>query len=243
VNNVRWLAFSLILGCILASCASSTPPVERAQAPAHIWILGDSLTGGLYASSEEAAFRTLLFGKLQEQYGHQIEELYWRRLCALASLEERWEEMAGRPDLVFIEIGINDMANVNCEQIPESAWRARFAAMLDRIRERAPDAMIVVGTIPWCDWSEENPTRDRALVYNDWIRAEADARNLAVADLWAATVERPDGLSAPEQASPFPPRYQGDHFHPNDVGHARIAETFYQAYIEHYAANATRDAK
>ena len=180
---------------------------------------------------------------MQEQSGHQIEELYWRRFCTLASLEGRWEELAGHPDLVFIEIGINDVANVNCEQVPESAWRARYGAMLDRIHARAPDAAIIVGTIPWCGWSAGNPTRARALAYSDWIRAEADARGLAVADLWAVTVDRPDGISAPKQPSAFPPKYQGDTFHPNDVGHARIAETFYQTYVEHYANNATGNAK
>jgi len=57
------------------------------------------------------------------------------------------------------------------------------------------------------------------------------------------TVDRPDGISAPKQPSAFPPKYQGDTFHPNAVGHARIAETFYQTYVEHYANNATGNAK
>jgi len=236
---------ALILVCALilnAGCGSALP-TNRVQPPTHVWLLGDSLTGGLYASDEDATFRSLLFGNLQEQSGHQIEELYWRRLCTLANLEGRWEEMAGHPDLVFIEIGINDVANANCEQVPESAWRARYGAMLDRIRERAPGVAIVVGTIPWCGWPEGDPAREQAIAYNGWIRAEADARGIAVADLWAATADRPDGLSAPDQASPFPPQYWGDWFHPNDVGHARIAETFYQTYVEHYANNVTGDAK
>jgi hypothetical protein len=32
-----------------------------------VWILGDSVTGGLYASREAATFRNVLFGRLPRE--------------------------------------------------------------------------------------------------------------------------------------------------------------------------------
>ncbi len=233
-KHLSWRATVII--CLLAlsgSCAHGRPDTAE-TGPARVWILGDSLTEGLYASSEATAFRSLLFRALDEHYGSGITEKYWRRFCTLETLGRRWREKEGSPDLVFIEIGINDVSNTYCTQVPEAEWQARYVALLDDIRERSPEARIVVGTIPWCGWSEEDLNWRRALQYNEWIRAAARARGVAVADLWAATVNRPDGLSSPTQASVFPPAYRGDSFHPNDVGHARIAEAFFQAYVAYY---------
>lgn len=201
-----------------------------------VWIIGDSITRGLYASNEAAMFRHHVFTDLQDRHPGQIRLLFWEGMCTLGRLEARWErlEPLPPPTILFIELGVNDiLPSPTCEQVPEAEWQARYGAMLDRFRQLAPQAQIIVGTTPWVGWDDER--RARAQLYNGWIHQEAEARGLAVADLWAATVDRPDGLSSPDQPNPFPPDFHGDGFHPNDLGHQRIADAFLSAYYWHYA--------
>ncbi len=199
--------------------------------PYTVWVIGDSLTFGMFASHEPAAFRNRLFDALRERHPGLIRFTFWGAACTYAELEERWDSWEGDPDLIFIELGINDSRRYSdCPQMPVEAWQTRVGAMLDRIQHDKPDAKIIVGTIAWCGWSEDSQLFEDALIYNDWIITEANKRDIAVADLWAATVGKRDGLSAPGQSSVFPPLYHGDNFHPNDLGHQRIADTFFKVY-------------
>lgn len=242
--KTRWILMSL-LTALLAVLSVQTIQAEQSSAPLaanaetlsrtphNVWIIGDSLTGGLYASTETSTFRSLLFAALQNEHPAEINATFWSWKCTLAGLEKSWESYVGVPDLLFIELGINDLARTQhevCPLMPVAEWQSRYGAMLDRIRAGAPGVKIIVGTIPWSGWNPNGPEFAQALVFNDWIKAEAAKRDIVVADLWAATVGKPDGLSTPDQPSVFPPGFRGDNFHPNDIGHRRIAETFFQTY-------------
>ena len=224
---------------VLSAAVLSLPPSPAAASPSgehtwRVWILGDSLTGGLYASSEETTFRSQLLGMLGASDPSRQIAPFWHRGCTLARLEMRWPEFSGRPDLLFLEYGINDLGNPGCPQIPEDQYAARFGAMLDRMLADAPGVEIVVGTIPWCGWAQGSAERDHALRYNAMIAGEAEKRGLIVSDLWSATVDHPENLSSPSEASPFPPGYAGDGFHPSDQGHLAIAQAFFKAYSDHH---------
>lgn len=229
------LALFVLMGGLSArwTLADEPPPLVS------VWVIGDSITRGLYASSESAMFRHRIFTSLQERRPGQIRLLFWEGMCTLGRLEARWQrlERLPPPTILFIELGVNDvLPNVTCEQVSETEWQAHYGAMLDRFRQFAPEATIVVGEVPWVGWDAER--RARAQTYNGWIRQEAAARGLAVADLWAATVDRPDGLSSPDVSNPFPPDYRGDGFHPNDLGHRRIADAFLASYHWYYERDA-----
>ncbi len=240
----RVMSMGLCLGLILVAALAGwgahavvpprrllSGPTWRAPGPHSVWIIGDSITRGLYASSEETTFRSRIFRALRARYPARIYSTFWQGVCTLGRLEERWGTWPGRPDVLFLELGTNDVSrNPNCPQVPEADWARRYGAMLDRIRRDAPGVLIVVGTIPWPGWSPESDRYRRAVRYNRWITAAAQERKIPVADLWAVTVGREDGLSTPADSSPYPPRYRGDGFHPNDIGHARIAEAFLQAF-------------
>ncbi len=230
----------LVLFIALVTFASHSPDdVHRTVRPEAsgnsirtVWVIGDSLTLGMFASSESAAFRNRLFDELRERHPGQIRSTRWAGACTLAELEERWDSWEGNPDLIFIELGINDLARTEtCQPMPEEEWQARFGAMLDRIQRDAPGVKIIVGTIPWSGWRDNTQEFTGALLYNDRIETEAQKRDVMVADLWEATLHKRDGLSTPDQPSVFPPYYHGDSFHPNDLGHQRIANTFFDAYL------------
>lgn len=194
-----------------------------------VWIVGDSLTTGLYASAEETTYRSLLFSALQEAYPGKFGTTFWSNVCTLAGFEYYWGTYDDRPDLIFIELGINDAGrNSHCMQVPKENWQNRYGAMLDRIRSDVPGVKIIVGTIPWSGWEEGSVGFEEVLQYNEWIAAEARKRQIEVADLWAAVVGRTDGLSSLWQASTFPPAYHGDGFHLNDIGHQLLASTFFR---------------
>jgi len=237
--------FLLILTVFLIQIRCLSPVQARPPAPSasskilSVWVLGDSLTLGLYASSEETTYRQRLFQALQTEHPGAVRYMLWQSVCTLGGLEKRWDELPGKPDILFIEIGIHALQDGGqpnatgiddyCIPVPKEVWQERYGAMLDRIQNDAPGVKIVVGTIPWCNWQPDSAFFQEALTYNAWIIAEARKRDIAVADLWSATVNKVDGISTPEQTSIFPP-YHGDQFHPNDLGHRRLAETFLQAY-------------
>ncbi len=182
-------------------------------------------------------FRNLLLDDLQTYYPGQVNLSFWRGICSMGRLEARWDvfEAVPRPDVVFLELGINEVIRSDeCELVPDDVWAAHFGNLLDRLQVLSPDVRVVVGTVPWSGWPEGSEMRARGSVFNQWIRAEAEARGMAVADLWAATVDRPDGISSAADPNPFPPSYRGDGFHPNNAGHRRIASAFWTAYVSRY---------
>ena len=230
-----WLIVLVILGLLTLGTTARLARQSLQQptpAPPHsVWIIGDSITRGLYASSESATYRALLFRGLAERYPAQIYTTFWQGVCTLGRLEQRWGQWPGQPDILFLELGINDVSrNPNCPQVPVSEWAQRYGAMLDRIRRDAPGVTIVVGTLPWPGWKPGTKRYQTALQFNRWIREAAAQRNIAVADLWEVMEGQEHYLSRPDEPSPFPPKYRGDGFHPNDQGHQIIAQTFLRAY-------------
>ncbi len=236
-RGTPWIILLFILGGLIFQARGGRPLLQKDVAlptkepPHRVWIIGDSITRGLHASSDGTTYRTRIFLALGERYPAQIYATFWQGVCTLGRLEQRWGQWPGRPDVLFLELGINDVSrNPNCPQIPEGQWAERYGAMLDRIRRDAPGVFIVVGTLPWPGWKRGTSRYQKALLYNEWIREAAQARDIPVADLWEAMEGRTELLSRPEEASAFPPAYRGDGFHPNDQGHRVIAETFLQAY-------------
>ena len=173
-----------------------------------MWVIGDSLARGLFASAEATTYRNLLFSALRDEHPGEIHAAFWSGAVTLGGLEQNWDQYVGHPDLIFINWASTISGrNPDFPQVPVEKWQARYGDMLDRIQEDAPGIKIIVGTIPWSGWPREYQEYQLALKYNGWITAEARQRDIAVADLWAATVGKEDGLSTPDQSSIFPPFY------------------------------------
>lgn len=180
-------------------------------------VIGDSLTAGLAASSERATFKALLALSLDADLG----SVRTTRLEDAEGVSLAWQ-----PDIIILEIGLNDVISPT---LAEEEWRTRYGAVLDRLQ--ATGATVVAAT-PFRGVYRAHEKFGALERYAGYIREEAGARGVRVADLWGIECV-PACLSQKGDASPFPPLYTGDNFHPNDEGHRRIAGVILRALRPH----------
>lgn len=140
----RWLgglAIAAGLGLSLPVVAAGAPPAEPAPPGVRtLLFFGDSLTAG-YGLDPDEAFPALIQARLDARGGG------WRVVNAGLSGEttagglRRLDWVLRQPvDVVVIELGGND----GLRGLPPEQTRANLAAMVDRIRARAPRAQVVV---------------------------------------------------------------------------------------------------
>ncbi|MCC7353613.1 MAG: SGNH/GDSL hydrolase family protein [Anaerolineae bacterium] len=202
----------------LPDCCSSAP----SSLGTGVWLIGDSLSRGSLATSEEKTYHSMM----EKAFGFPITRI---RGCTVAAALREVEKVSRWPAVAFIEVGINDLRDtpapnqVLCPWIPAAEFGETYRKLVDILESR--QTLVIAGTIPWSSWVESHPAWLKIALFNEAI-AQSGAN---VADLWTATLFIPDQLSRPEDSSFLPP-YRGDNFHPGDVGHARIAKTFLNAY-------------
>lgn len=208
------LRLAIFLIITLSLIVGSYP--SDGQSQTRLLVIGDSLSRGLYASAENKTYRALLGDWLDFEVGNL-------RGCTLAGAEQKWPDwQSWGAALIIVELGINDVGNnPSCPQISETEWPARYAMFIDMLE--ATGARVIVATIPWCGW-EPGQKYDKVIRYNGYIKDAATPSS--VADLWSATLNCEDCISQPGEPSVFPPGFQGDGFHPGDLGHYTIATTF-----------------
>lgn len=181
-----------------------------------VLVLGDSLTVGAYASSQTKTFRFLLAEALDA-------DLAGSGYYNLPTLQENWRQyMKWQPDLIVVEIGINDVIRYgpNVDKLNDETWPVAYAEMLREMK--ATGATVVATTLYF---APHQPDRERWEQYNQFIREAAQQEGVLLADVWAATVTCRECVSRPGELSAFPSRFEGDYFHPGDVGHQVIAQT------------------
>ena len=175
------------------------------------------MTAGLAASGEAQTFKHLLAASLGASLGSA-------RTTRLEDAER--VSLAWAPDIVVLEIGLNDVISPTLD---EEDWRQRYGALLDRL---GSGGATVVAATPFRGVYRGHPKWAALERYAGYIREEAGARGVRVADLWGIECI-PACLSQPGDATPFPPLFTGDNFHPNDEGHRRIALTILRALRPH----------
>jgi len=199
---------------IIILLAATIAPACAQPQPRRLLVIGDSLSQGLYATSEAHGYKFLVADGLGAQLG-------WMKGTNLAVAETNWAAWDWDADVIVVELGTNDLTG----DIPEAEWPARYGAFLDALQ--ATGARIVVGNVPWSGRDEDGEGWRLARRFSGYIEAEAGARGIPVADLWAVTLATGEaGLSQPGEPSPFAPGFEGDGYHPSDEGHRVIAEEF-----------------
>ena len=168
--------------------------ITRASPPT-ILIIGDSLTSGLYASSDETAFRNLVADDL----GY---DLTWCFGAKLPNVLNCWFANIDNYDVCVIENGLND---VSYPYWSDETYEREYRELIGHMKQYC--GKVVVSTMFYATdtWY---PTFDRYLRYNEYIKNSGGL----VADVWEAT------RACTDCKSPI------DYFHPNDKGHRMIAD-------------------
>jgi acyl-CoA thioesterase-1 len=191
-------------------------PAQSAARP-RLLVVGDSLTVGLFATSEQNGFKHHLADLLNADLG----SCYGPQLAQVVACWERYQ--AWQPDIVVIEVGLND---VSSPQSADSAWSAVYADLVADIQ--ATGATVVITTM-FHGVASSHQSYATYEHYNGHIASIANESGAILSDVWAATRDCADCISQPGTPSPFAPYWEGDNFHPSDAGHRLIAETIYQS--------------
>jgi acyl-CoA thioesterase I len=178
---------------------------EALGRPGPLWVaLGDSMTQGIGAPDLASSWVGQLSGRLAAA-GHPYRLLNLSRTGARihhVTDEQlpRLAELAVTPELVTVLIGANDMLRRSKREAAPGA----FAALLEQLPP--PPVVTVVATLP--------PPRAAANAINQLIERAGAAGRIRVAELRRQSIGAIRGTLAE------------DHFHPNEIGYARIAKAF-----------------
>lgn len=181
-----------------------------------VCILGDSLTWGSVASFPYNAYPYKLFEALKARDNGSMIEQWIVGVPGIltAGMTANMQQMGCIPiaDLYIIELGTNDFTNNN----PAATFQAQYDTVLLQalIHKAAPWATLVaLGT--WQDPATVNTTGAPASLYNSII--EDGVYNKAGNPI-ALYFDLGDFYNTPSYHNTT-----GDTFHPNDAGHAAIA--------------------
>jgi hypothetical protein len=121
------------------------------------------------------------------------------------------------PDIVTLMIGTNDV-DISFD-LPNAS--KRLGALMDRIIEGAPNALLVVAQIVP---TKNDQTNQRVMTFNASIpalvKARADAgKHVTMVDMYGAFTKNPDFKNA----------YMSDNLHPKDEGFVVMAQVWYDA--------------
>ncbi|MDK2973341.1 MAG: hypothetical protein PWP23_3096 [Candidatus Sumerlaeota bacterium] len=109
-------------------------------------------------------------------------------------LVNRYEDsiLNAHPRVLFILIGTND---VGMRSIDLSYWEQHLESLIDRVESDLPDCRIILHTLPPSGppYSRVESLNERAVEYNDLLKALAARRNLPIIDLWEIYAS-PEGI-------------------------------------------------
>lgn len=186
--------------------------------PARVLVVGDSLSRGLYASTEENGYRSLLLDQLAEQHEEGVEP---QTVALTGAAAGRVAEIADPPSglaVAVVELGTNDIG----DQTPLPKFRATYARLLDAITDESPDvALVCLGA-----WQGE----ELAAPYDAVISEECEAAGGVFRPL--APIFSAPGMRGPAGEPAVGEGGVSDMFHPNDDGHEAIAELVLDALGE-----------
>ena len=209
---------------LVVAMALALMPKDIAFHEGSIAFIGDSLTLGAAASTPSKTFVSLVTGFLDERSPKEQRSAFLS-FDPATDLTAAQQAMQHDRRFVIIEIGIHAVGD---EAISPDQFRQTYASILDCVT--GDGTIVIAGTVPWLGWAAVTPTYERADLFSQIIAQEAAKRQVAVADLWSATKLRLNLISTPQDRT-FLGVGHGDKFHPNDAGHAVIAQVYEQAIV------------
>lgn len=191
----------------LVACASVEPASESdAAGSTSVLVAGDSLSVGMYASTESGSFVTRVLDHLAPATLTTAS-----RPHETLAVVSNYTEIPAGVDVAIIELGTNDVG----VPTPEDDFRDGYAALLTAVRDTSPDAKLVcVGTWTGWGWTQDETIRSSCI--------EAGGAYVHLRDLFNRNELRgPEGRETHLGTS--------DWFHPNDDGHMAIARRITEA--------------
>jgi lysophospholipase L1-like esterase len=186
----------------VAAGASPTPKPLRKS----VVVIGDSLTVGLYASTIDTTFASLLAVRWKAELRDRVGIAGVHADGLLTAVET----MEPDPTDAVVEVGTNDFLNTAPGDFDQS-YRTLIAA----VRRREPHARIVCLGL-WRTALERSPWGQGPDAYEALIQAACPGPFVSLVALSMDLANR-----GPAQQPTF--RGLSDSFHPNDHGHAAIA--------------------
>lgn len=207
----------LLAALVLAACGGPDQEPDPAPSlpPLRLLVAGDSLTEGYYASGPSQGFAPLLVEALSSRatVTPVVVPVSGARAFRVAAQVET--TTAGREpvDVAVLEVGANDVGKSTLQE-----WATGYERLLAAVAATSPDARVVcLGP-----WNAPRAARPYEAVVRRLCR---DDVYLRLSDLYAT-----DGLRGP--AGRGTELGASDDFHPNDAGHAAIAERVAEALVE-----------
>ncbi len=191
--------------------APARPAAVTVQRPAdralRVLFIGDSLLWGSFASDESLTYRARVTAALSAGGPVEVATVGGPGWGAAEAADDL-PGVTGPFDLVFVEVGANDSVAISAAR-----FGTDYAGLLDGVRALAPDAALV------CDGVWNGPELATAL--DRELRPVCADHGGVVVPLSRLYVD--ETLRGPE-GSVLPSGAVRDQFHPNDAGHAAIAE-------------------
>jgi len=210
-----------LLPIVLAMALVLTPqdmPFESAE----IAFIGDSVTLGAAASSLSNDFASLVTRAIQGRDPDDKASLFIS-VDPNTDLGIASRAMKHDRNVVIIELGVHAAID---QQLSYDDFRTTYGSLLDCVT--GGNTIVVAGTVPWLGFAAVTPTYQRAGDLSQIIIEEAAKRDVAVADIWTATKLQLSLISTPQDKT-FVGAGVGDNIHPNNAGHAVIAQVYEQA--------------
>lgn len=174
-----------------------------------IGFVGDSLTLGLYASSQDQAYPQLVAAALHARTVVQAVSG-----VAATSIDDQASPPTG-VDMVVVELGTNDFDQ------PIGSFERHYRALIDRMRAAAPKARFVCLGVWRGSTDRSTRTGLTPVAFDLAILHACPGSFLSLTAMYMdPELHGPVGRST----------WQGpaDWFHPNDAGHRRLADTLIQ---------------
>ncbi|MBB3677004.1 SGNH/GDSL hydrolase family protein [Modestobacter versicolor] len=191
-----------------ASLTAADPPLTRpAGRPLRVLFAGDSITDGAFAIEPgTGAFPALITERLEQDGPVDSTIIGGPGLTAAQVMPE--VPGAGPADVVVVEVGTNDELRSTAAQ-----FAVDFPAFLNAVRAQSPSAVLVcLG-----DWNDTAITAQLDAIMAQEC-AERDGSFTALSALYRdLSLHGPAGVTRSDG-------WVTDEFHPNDAGHAAIAE-------------------
>jgi lysophospholipase L1-like esterase len=206
------LVLIVLLSVAVSACGQQKPVLVAAATPRpttlRVVFIGDSLTVGLYASTIDHTYASLLAVRWKATL---LDRVGIAGVHADGLLDAVKHMEPGATDAV-VEVGTNDFVNTVPGDFNE-AYRALIAA----VHRREPHARIVCLGI-WRSAIEHTPWGDPPETYDALIQAACPGPFVSLQSL-----TNDPTLRGPAEQPTF--RGPSDTFHPNDRGHDAIAAT------------------